>query len=1355
MTNEVLIRVAINDDTQGSRDKLKAAFAAMGVEAATAFNASASKGLKDGGSDVGADASDAFHEMVTMGFGVAGADAAKEFTAKSTPGVKNGGSNAGAEASDAFRELAVLGFGVAGADAAEEFNDKAKKGLGDVEPPKMKPPEPDEPGSEETGKKTSEAVARGMSMRQQLIAAAIGGAVLGGGPLVDAAGIGTGVLFLTAMGATIQRGNPSLQAGWAKVKDDATTAAQAASLGIVGPLSQAMDQLDGMISREAPLIKKMFDDAGADVPILAQGVDNFVTNSLPGLESGLANSQQVMSATAGVAGDLGQAVGEIGGSFGQNSGSAVTGLKALGSVVVEVGHDVSELVDFTTRLGSGALPVLASGFNGLLGGAGAVLHVLEPIAPVLGAITGYGLEAWGSFKLADIASTGVNNLSKNLTNLSTNLGNYASKVKDTEGGSSRITGALGTAAAAGAGFASKAASLAETVAGPLGLALGLGTFALELFGQNSEEASRKAQEQAQFTQDLANSLKQSGGAFDSNVQSTIANKLATDSNAATLEKYGTKVGDIEQKLLQGNGAIDKTTSALQAQKDAITDNVNNYAQLGETGSSVLLESSQKQVDAIDDQMSAWKALAQDMAGPIQQQKDYVNLVNENAAAMGIHVDKLSDAQRAQEIYDSTLSAAAQLYMQDTSAIKQYVDALVAAAGANLTAQQQFQQLDDAVASAQQAVMAAANGVESAQHSLVDAGHAVDSARHSEQQAVLAVTEAQYEYQQSLHQEQQAQQNVMAARQAAADQLASLQRQVADQGDSLASSKLRLEQAQAAVDKAGLHGKSLADLGDPTAANEANFQLLLELSQAQHGLNDTQAQGADLAKQNADAQKAGIEGSQGVIDAEEQLAQAKHATSQAALGVQNAQYAEQQASLAVSDAVWAQHSAQVALNQAQLNSLDSQKKLTAAKDADSRTLDINTAAGNRNWQTVEDIFYKNLAATGSVKDATKATEDQTSAMGFDQGAVQGVIDTLSGLNSKTFSFSVVGTPTLDLGPVKGILQDPTLGLFTNQRGDSGGLASAGRLRDGGPVSGPGGPRDDQVLLWGSAGEFMQPADAVDYYGPDFMEAVRQKRLPRFASGGPISATDGPGLMRANGGAASAWGLYETVGLAANALGARPSLPTKMPAPGNFSAGAFGGLAALGAVSGTPASGGVAKAAQAYAAAQLGLYGWGPDQMGPLIALWNQESGWNPNAVNPSSGAYGIPQSLGHGHPYNLGDYVAQINWGLDYIKGRYGSPGAAEGHERAFNWYAAGGPMGTGVGGINDGGLELIKTPAGSTVVPHSGLAAGLREALSGGGPVEIKSTVEFVGNADTVFATAFMKLVRNGAVQIRQQYITK
>lgn len=64
------------------------------------------------------------------------------------------------------------------------------------------------------------------------------------------------------------------------------------------------------------------------------------------------------------------------------------------------------------------------------------------------------------------------------------------------------------------------------------------------------------------------------------------------------------------------------------------------------------------------------------------------------------------------------------------------------------------------------------------------------------------------------------------------------------------------------------------------------------------------------------------------------------------------------------------------------------------------------------------------------------------------------------------------------------------------------------------------------------------------------------------------------------------------------------------------------------------------------------------------LWGvHESGMNPTAVNPTSGACGVAQS----HPcgkmkcnltHDIRDFACQVNWGKDYIEGRYGSVKAA-------------------------------------------------------------------------------------------------
>ena len=60
----------------------------------------------------------------------------------------------------------------------------------------------------------------------------------------------------------------------------------------------------------------------------------------------------------------------------------------------------------------------------------------------------------------------------------------------------------------------------------------------------------------------------------------------------------------------------------------------------------------------------------------------------------------------------------------------------------------------------------------------------------------------------------------------------------------------------------------------------------------------------------------------------------------------------------------------------------------------------------------------------------------------------------------------------------------------------------KFADGGQIRGPGGPRDDKVLIRASNREFMQPVKAVDKYGIGFMESVRNGTYNPNARGGPF-------------------------------------------------------------------------------------------------------------------------------------------------------------------------------------------------------------------------------------------------------------
>jgi hypothetical protein len=95
-------------------------------------------------------------------------------------------------------------------------------------------------------------------------------------------------------------------------------------------------------------------------------------------------------------------------------------------------------------------------------------------------------------------------------------------------------------------------------------------------------------------------------------------------------------------------------------------------------------------------------------------------------------------------------------------------------------------------------------------------------------------------------------------------------------------------------------------------------------------------------------------------------------------------------------------------------------------------------------------------------------------------------------------------------------------------------------------------------------------------------------------------------------------------------------------------------------------------QQIAASMLGSYGWS-GQFSCLDTLWARESGWNPYAMNPTTGAYGIPQALPGSKMATAGadwqsNAATQIRWGLGYIQQDYGSPCTALSHQEATGWY---------------------------------------------------------------------------------------
>ncbi|MCB5911911.1 transglycosylase SLT domain-containing protein [Streptomyces pinistramenti] len=102
--------------------------------------------------------------------------------------------------------------------------------------------------------------------------------------------------------------------------------------------------------------------------------------------------------------------------------------------------------------------------------------------------------------------------------------------------------------------------------------------------------------------------------------------------------------------------------------------------------------------------------------------------------------------------------------------------------------------------------------------------------------------------------------------------------------------------------------------------------------------------------------------------------------------------------------------------------------------------------------------------------------------------------------------------------------------------------------------------------------------------------------------------------------------------------------------------------------------VAKASYTIAETQALAHQMIPgEQFQCFSNIVSHESGWNYQATNASSGAYGLVQALPGSKMSSAGsdwqtNPATQIKWGLNYMNSRYGSPCGAWQFWQANSWY---------------------------------------------------------------------------------------
>lgn len=263
------------------------------------------------------------------------------------------------------------------------------------------------------------------------------------------------------------------------------------------------------------------------------------------------------------------------------------------------------------------------------------------------------------------------------------------------------------------------------------------------------------------------------------------------------------------------------------------------------------------------------------------------------------------------------------------------------------------------------------------------------------------------------------------------------------------------------------------------------------------------------------------------------------------------------------------------------------------------------------------------------------------------------------------------------------------------GIGGGLPEIPAFAMGGPIQG-GTPGRDSVPIMAMPGEYVLSAKAVKKLGGTQAVEIMHKMargnstnntynsipFPGFADGGPIGGIIS-GIMDVGG----LFGAIPTAvpGAAGSAGAGINAIPKALigavlkAATDKVSSFLATIAAAVGGGGGSAVASGPIAQIIAQTAAQ---FGWGSGaQMAALNWIISHESGFNPNAQNPTSTAYGLFQFL-NGTWASTGiaktsDPSLQALAGMRYIQSRYGSPVGAQAFWQANGWYDNGGWLAPG------------------------------------------------------------------------------
>lgn len=393
-----------------------------------------------------------------------------------------------------------------------------------------------------------------------------------------------------------------------------------------------------------PQLREAFIAAQPQVDNLVDGVTGFAREAMPGMVTAVKSAGPVMEGLEDLLKDSGRATTDFLEVVSKGAPNAGTALHQLGDLVQGVLPNVGEMLvnltglwvehgdqvvrvitgitDVVSDLSASALPTLSDGIGVALDVLEGLLHVIEPMSGVLGPLIGM----WLSLSLA-------------LRGLSAVRG-----VVDSVGGSIRGLREDFAKTPTAAGKMGKAiGGVMGLLGGPWGLAVAGATALLAVFGQ---EAETNAQDQ----RNLADALRDSGGAFDQAARKAIVQSDAYQEVAGSIDAAGISQRDYLDAVIDGGSKLDDLEKRLRAVIKAGTEygavskggqvrNLSEEAQAAEVALRGLDGLRQMVVGAIEDFNRQQEAVAGVAASMVGARPGADSL----AEALGVLSDKTADA----------------------------------------------------------------------------------------------------------------------------------------------------------------------------------------------------------------------------------------------------------------------------------------------------------------------------------------------------------------------------------------------------------------------------------------------------------------------------------------------------------------------------------------------------------------------------------------------------------------------------------------------------------------------------------------------------------------------------------------